>query len=53
MKHNNSNTNTENMDISFVSRQEIVDRYLDRINNGYELSEEEREMLEIFSQTLK
>lgn len=43
----------DDIDISFVSRQEIIDRYLDRINDGYELSDEEKEMLEQFSQTLK
>jgi hypothetical protein len=43
----------DDIDVSFVSRQEIIDRYLDRINDGYELSDEEREMLEQFSKTLK
>lgn len=33
------------MKIKFISRKQIVDYYLDLINNGIELTEEQKELL--------
>jgi len=33
------------MDIRFVRREEIIDTYLDKVNRGYELTEEDRKFL--------
>jgi len=40
------------MVISYVSRQQIIDELLDRMNNGEKLSEELLQMLTDFSETL-
>jgi len=33
------------MDIRFVRREEVIDIYLDKVNRGYELTEEDKEFL--------
>lgn len=35
----------DNIEVNFVSREEIVDRYLDKVLNGYVLTEDDRDFL--------